>query len=87
MQAEIKQSLYDGDIAIRMLKTALEFAVVKKWKDLEMRVLEKVSMLYYYKGNSYMAKYYKDLSETGLSPSESDIYIKEYSKKEELKSL
>lgn len=49
-----------------MLKTALEFTVVKRWKDLEMRILEKISMVYYYRGNSYMAKHYKTLAEAGL---------------------
>ena len=44
-------------------------------------------MVYYYRGNSYMAKYYKDLSEAGLPKSEADIYVKEYSKSEQLKSL
>lgn len=29
---------------------------------MEMRILEKVSIVYYYRGNSYMAKYYKELS-------------------------
>lgn len=32
MQSEIKQSLYEFDEAIKILKTALEFSIVKKWK-------------------------------------------------------
>ena len=52
-----------------------------------MRILEKVSIVYYYRGNSYMAKYYKELSEIGMPLTESEIYIKEYSKSEELRSL
>jgi hypothetical protein len=79
--------MYEFDEAVKILKTALEFTVVKRWKEVEMRVLEKVSMVYYYRGNSYMAKHYKRLAETGLQQVELDIYIKEYSKVEELKSL
>jgi hypothetical protein len=79
--------MYEFDEAVKILKTALEFTVVKRWKELEMRVLEKVSMAYYYRGNSYMARYYKGLAEMGLPQVEMEIYVKEYSKLEELRSL
>lgn len=53
--------------------------VCKKKKAIKF-IYEKISLLYYYRGNSIMGHYYLKKSETGLSTFENDIFNREYNR-------
>lgn len=64
----ISQSKYEN--ADENLRNLLEMAVICKQKKAVKYALEKISVIYYYRGNSIMGQYYLKKSESGLSPFE-----------------
>lgn len=50
------------------VRNLLELAVVCHKKKAVQHLLEKLSLIYYYRGNSIMGQYYLTKSEVGFSP-------------------
>lgn len=69
------------------LRNILELAIVHKKRKVLKNALEKISLVYYYRGNSIMGKYYLKKSEEGMTAFENEIFCREFSQTDEIKRL
>lgn len=74
--ANLNISLLKYDKADENLRNLLEMAVICKQKKAIKYALEKISVIYYYRGNSIMGQYYLKKSDKGLTPFEVEMFSK-----------
>ena len=70
------------------LRNLIEMAAVVDNKKKAIKyAFERMSLLYYYRGNSFIGQYYLKKAEEGLSDFEYEIYYREYSCDDEIRRL
>lgn len=75
------------DKATEAMQNLLEMTIVMGKNRLIRYIYERMSLIYYYRGNSMMSVYYLKKSEEGVSNFEREIYNREYNKGEEISRL
>jgi tetratricopeptide (TPR) repeat protein len=69
-EADIYKSEGRLERGLGSLKKALGLSILSENQEMQLTVLEKIGMLYYYNGNTAMGEQFHRLAERGLSPHE-----------------